>query len=98
MRSVLFSNMDNRYLYNDSFASGMNISNYRKAEMLDIEPIPEPEEGVPDFSEKRQFLVNVYLEVKREITHGSGPQTRFVNLVRETPETGWRIDSIGTGP
>jgi len=98
MRSVLFSNMDNRYLYNDSFASGMDISNYRKAELLDIEPIPEPKEGVPGFPEKRQFLVNVYLEVKREITHGSGPQTRFVNLVRETPETGWRIDSIGTGP
>ncbi len=98
MRSILFSNMDNRYLYNDSFASGMGISNYRKAELLDIEPIAEGEEGVPGFPEKRQFLVNVYLEVKREITHDSGPQTRFVTLVRETSETGWRIDSIGTGP
>jgi len=45
-------------------------SSHRKAELLDIEPISKPEEGVPDFPEKRQFLVNVYLEVKREITHG----------------------------
>ncbi|WP_274377059.1 DUF4829 domain-containing protein [Natranaerobius thermophilus] len=37
-------------------------------------------------------------EVSEIITHDSGKQTRFMTLIKETPEIGWRIQGVGTGP
>ena len=98
LRSILFSNMDNRYLYNDGFHEIMGLSNYTAAKLLDIRPV-----NIRDYSsntdvEKRQYQVTVDLKMKKEMTHVSGLQTRFINMVKETPQTGWRIDGIGTGP
>lgn len=45
-----------------------------------------------------RYRVDVDLEVKKPITYDSGSQTRFFVLVEETPETGWRLKEVGTGP
>ncbi len=98
LRRILFANMDNRYLYNDGFHKIMGLSNYTAAELLEIEPMAIPENTSDTGAEKRQYQVTVDLKVKKEMTHVSGPQTRFIHVVKETPQTGWRIDGIGTGP
>nr|MDA8096340.1 DUF4829 domain-containing protein [Clostridia bacterium] len=91
----LFSNMDNRFLYNPGWDNEY-LRNVTSARVLSIQPLERP--GLSDSPETLCYGVDVDLQVKQPVTHGSGPQTRFVTLVRETPETGWRIDGCGTGP
>ncbi|ACB84655.1 DUF4829 domain-containing protein [Natranaerobius thermophilus] len=99
LRSYLFSNMDNRELYNQSFNQGVigGLYNIESVELLEVEK-QEHYETNHDSRDKKQFKVTVDKTVKDKITHGSGKQPRFMTLVRETPETGWRISGIGTGP
>ncbi|NPV71722.1 MAG: DUF4829 domain-containing protein [Firmicutes bacterium] len=91
----LFSNMDNRGLYNPGFDQGMlgllNTTAARVEGVKKMEGTSVPEGCV-------MYQVVVDLTVEQPITHGSGLQPRFVSLRRETPDTGWRIDGIGTGP
>lgn len=105
----LFSNMDNRFLYNPAGDTLENeyLHNVTSAHVLEIKPLALPERpGLPESRdsgsggspESLRYVVEVDLQVKRFVTHGSGPQMRFVTLVRETSETGWRIDASGTGP
>ena len=103
MRSYLFANMDDKEIYNRSFEDVYpdGLKNTTSAKVLDIVPLENLEElEGDDASEQRElrYRADVDLEVKVPITHDSGPQTRFVVLVEETPETGWRIKGTGTGP
>lgn len=91
----LFSNMDNHSLYNPGWDNEY-LRNVTSAGVLNIQPLERS--GFSDSPGTLHYGVNVDLQVKEPVTHGSGPQTRFVTLVRETPETSWRIDGCGTGP
>ena len=99
IRSFLFSNMDNELIYNQRFQDAAigGLNNIKSVELLDIEK-QEPVESRQDLRDKKQFRVTLDKEVRITITHRSGEQPRFMTLVRETPETGWRIKGIGTGP
>ncbi len=101
LSSLLFSNMDNNLLYNQSyennFLGSSGLSNITAAEVLEIERWEAIEEiHYPPGTQV--YEVNVNLEVEIPVTYESGPQTRFISLSKETPATGWRIDAIGTGP
>jgi len=99
IRSFLFSNMDNELIYNQRFQDATigGLANIKSVELLDIEE-QEPRESQHDLRDKKRFRVTLDKEVRSTITHGGGEQSRFMTLVKETPETGWRIKGIGTGP
>ena len=92
--------MDNNTLYNPDFKDDEadGFSNITGAEVLSIEALPEGSFGRNDPPGARLYQVEVDLRVRRPVTYDSGPQPRFILMVRETRATGWRIESIGTGP
>ena len=96
LTGYLFANMDNELLYNPNFgdeeATGWsNILSAQVTEMHKLNP-PDSEEN------QVSYQVKVELQVKEEITFKSGLQTLFLTLKRESADTGWRIESISTGP
>ena len=91
----LFSNMDNNKLYNQDYPAG-GLKNITRARVISLKHLPEGEKNYPPGT--LLYQVEVDLGVRRFITHESGPQRRFITLRKETAATGWRIESIGTGP
>lgn len=94
------SNMDNRRLYNDGFGEerGAGLANFLSVKLVNIERKEEFERPEIGYGNARCYLVSV--EQQRRIQAG-GPDGRsgyFVVMKQETPETGWRIYGIGTGP
>lgn len=98
LSQYLFSNMDNNFLYNPGFRDGEadGLGNITSARVISIKRAEGAERGLGPG--RREYAVNVDLQVKRTITHESGPQPRFIILSQETPVTGWRIEFMGTGP
>ncbi|HZK24128.1 MAG TPA: DUF4829 domain-containing protein [Oscillospiraceae bacterium] len=95
LSSYLFSNLDNYYLMNPEYEAYDGFANITSASVIKIEPYSLNSEQ----SEELLFYqVTVDLEVKEPMTFESGSQTRFIHLKQESPQTGWRISSIGTGP
>lgn len=96
--SYLFNNMDNNRLYNYSFAiNDANwISNITRAKVVNIQPYSSPAEK--QLPVVKTYVVTVDLNVRRLITFDSGRHIFFITLMRETPTTGWRIDSISSSP
>lgn len=96
----LFANMDNNTLHNPDFEDDEadGFSNIIGAEVLSIETLPRGSFGRNDPPGARLYQVEVDLKVRQPVTYDSGPQPRFILMVRETPATGWRIESVGTGP
>ena len=95
LSSYLFSNMDNYYLMNPGYEINDGVGNITSASVVKIEPYSLDSE---QYEELLFYQVTVDLEVKEPITFESGRQTRFIYLKQESPSTGWRILSIGTGP
>ena len=80
---------------NPGYEINDGVGNITSASVVKIEPYSLDSEQ----SEELLFYqVTVDLEVKEPITFESGRQTRFIYLKQESPSTGWRILSIGTGP
>ena len=103
MRSYLFANIKDKEIYNRSFEDAYpdGFKNITSAKVSDIVPLENQDElECDDASGQKElrYRVDVDLEVKKSITYDSGPQTRFIVLVEETPETGWRVKEVGTGP
>jgi len=102
LATSLFANMDNRFLYNPGFRDYdvAGLANITSARVIAIRRQERFEENFRrDYPPgTRIYEVRVDLQVREPVTFESGPQTRFVTLRRETPATGWRIESIGTGP
>jgi len=96
--SYLFNNMDNNRLYNYSYATNDAdwINNINRAKIINIQPCNRPAQE--DQSVVKTYVVIVDINVKRLITHDSGRQVLYITLRRETPTTGWRIDSISPAP
>ena len=94
----LSNNMDNNFLFNTGYPEkkSRGMSNTTAAKVISIKKL-EGSLGNPRPG-WREYAVKVDLQVKQPITHGNGPQTRFIILSQEPPTMGWRIDSIGTGP
>lgn len=95
--SYLFLSMNNNFLYNPSY--GVNekygLGNIARARLISAD-VGEPKAGYPPGSLLCTVVVD--LNVKRPVTYDSGRQTRFIIVRKETERTGWRIESIGTGP
>lgn len=92
----LFANMDNELLYNPGFGDEevTGWSNIISAQVMEMHKLNPPDSAENQVS----YEVKVELQVKEEITFKSGVQTLFITLKRESAESGWRIESIGTGP
>ena len=96
--SYLFMNMDNNRLYNPSYAAdgkSDGLSNIAGARLVSVK-VSEPKSGYPPGSVLCTAVLD--LKVKRPVTYDSGRHTRFVIVRKETERTGWRIESVGTGP
>jgi hypothetical protein len=96
LTTYLFSNMDNRYLYNFGYETAIDdgFGNMKSAKVINIEQM----EHLENDEDVRIYAVLVDIDVKQPITHDSGEQHRFIRLTQETPENGWRIEACGTGP
>lgn len=98
LTQYLFNNMDNNLLFNPGYRDSDldGLANITAARVLSIGKPAYTDAGSP--RETRIYPVKVELKVRHAVTYNSGPQVRFLTLRRETSATGWRIESIGTGP
>lgn len=96
LTTYLFSNMDNRYLFNQGFETVFDdgLGNINSSKVIKIDRMEQLETD----KDVRKYAVIVDIDVKQPITHESGEQHRFINLTQETPYNGWRIEAMGTGP
>ena len=94
--NYLSSNMDNNRLinqgFNDVFSDGEQ--NVKSAKLLDVQEMS----GIDNGSGTVEYAVTVDYQFKKEITSASGEQPRFIILKKESDQSGWRIQSEGTGP
>ncbi len=92
LSNFLFDDLPPTNLYKQGFPapSGSIVS----ARVLELRPVDTSGRS----QRTKAFEVRVDLKVKENVASGNGPSTRFLNLVQETPTTGWRLDSQGTGP
>jgi len=88
----LSSNMNNQYLFNTD-EDGIDY-NIKSAKLLEIKEI----KGLNNEPGVLEYMVEVDFDFKKSITSDDGVQPRFVILKKETEKSGWRINSIGTGP
>lgn len=91
----LSTNMDNNKLYNRRykgvFVDGYN--NVKRARLLEIKkPAMKNTDGSIEYSVTADYEFGAF------VTSRGGVEHRFVILKKETPRSGWRIDSIGSGP
>jgi hypothetical protein len=100
-RSRLFGylgmNMDNTRLHNEGFAEehGKGFANFISIKVRDV-GLASEKLGVRGHPDLYYAAVEQY---RKELAGGpDGPSGYFVTVRQETPETRWRIDSIGTGP
>ena len=88
----LSSNLNNYYLFNKD--SGKKNNNIKRAKLLGIEEM----EGIENEQGVLEYYVEVDFDFKETITSEDGVGPRFITLKKESEKSGWRIDSIGTGP
>lgn len=97
----LASNMDVDRLYNDGFgeSEGRGLGNFISVKFLGAERAEEFER-TEYYSARGLRCYYVSVDQHRKVLAGNsdGQSGYFVTMVQETPETGWRIESIGTGP
>ena len=88
----LSSNLNNQYLFNKN--EDKIDYNIKSANLLEINELKESrnEPGV------LEYQVKVELDFKKFITSEDGICTRFIIMKKETEQSGWRIEGIGTGP
>lgn len=90
------SNMDDRLLHNDGFGEehGKGLANFISVRLTAITRCEEFERDEAGYGGAQCYSVAV--EQERRVS--AGGDGYFVVMRRETPETGWRIHSIGSGP
>lgn len=88
--------MDNNYLYNRSYPE---VFPNGETELKDVKllEISKPT-GWTNPDRIIEFGVTVDYGFSFFAGSERGVQRRFIILKKETPRSGWRIDSIGTGP
>jgi hypothetical protein len=90
--------MDSTRLYNDGFPDkeGDGLSNFISIKVRHVKLAEEA--GAVLRGEPNLYYASV--EQHREVLAGGpdGLSGYFIRMRQETPETGWRIDGIGTGP
>jgi hypothetical protein len=86
--SYLSGNMGFSDLYNKGFPTDTNIN---KARLIKIG-------NSRDENNYKVYPVKVDFDFKKMITSEDGPQSRFVEVEKESENIGWRINGIGTGP
>lgn len=89
-------NMDNNLLYNVNFGNAYlgEDTNLNSAKLLGL----RKNEGIPKPDGIIEYEATVDFNFKEVITSENGVQTRFVLFKKETEKSGWRIESVGTGP
>jgi len=95
--NYLSYHMDNRSLHSDGFGeeTGRGLGNYISVQVTGItrqESFERPEAGYGDM---RCYSVGVKQE---RIVVAGNEGGYFISMKEETPETGWRLYGIGTGP
>jgi hypothetical protein len=88
----LSSNLNNNYLFNKN-ESEIDY-NIKRAKLLEIKEL----KGFNNEPGVLEYQVSVDFDFKKFITADDGVWPRFVILKKETEKSGWRIDSVGTGP
>ena len=92
----LSANMDNNYLYNQSYTEAFPDG---ETELKDVKLLEISETtGWTNPDRIMEFGVTVDYGFSFFARSENGVQRRFVILKKETPRSGWRIDGIGTGP
>ncbi len=92
----LAMNMDNNNLFNkdfkDAYVDGdQNVKSVKFIKVREMKGIDNPV-GVVEYEATIDFTF------KKVITSDDGVQPRFLMLKKESEKSGWRIESIGTGP
>lgn len=92
----LAMNMDNNNLFNkdfkDAYVDGdQNVKSVKFIKVREMKGIDNPV-GVVEYEATIDFTF------KKVITSDDGVQSRFIMLKKESEKSGWRIESIGTGP
>ncbi len=95
--SYLAINMDDNRLFNDGFGDevGKGLGNFVSVKLLKVTRQEQFEREEAGYGDVRCY--SVALEQERRVAAGS-PGGYFMTMKQETPLTGWRIYSIGTGP
>lgn len=108
----LTANMDDHKLYNDRWV-GYGPDNVISSKLLKIEPWNNPYDtpysesiNQPPYNEyynrkisqSKKFVIQADMQYKEEITNNNGKNRFFITLVKETPNSPWEIDGIGSGP
>lgn len=93
LSNYLSSNMDNNNLFNKGFNDD-GEQNTKSAKFIKLREMKDRinPDGVVEYE------ATVNFRFKKVITSDDGVQSRFVILKKESEKSGWRIDSIGTGP
>ena len=89
-------NMDNNLLmnagYNNAYMDGeQNVKSAKFISLQEASGFGNPKGTV-------EYAVTIDFKFNKEITSNNGKQTRFIVLKKESDQSGWRIDSEGTGP
>ncbi len=92
----LAMNMNNNNLFNKDFKNAyvdgdQNVKSVKLIKIRNMKGIDNPA-GVVEYEATIDF------RFKKVITSDDGVQSRFIMLKKESEKSGWRIESIGTGP
>lgn len=98
--NYIASNMDDRRLYNEGFGEdrGEGLANFLSVKLVKVEREEGFERAEIGYGDARCY--SVVVDRRRRVVAGGpdGLSGYFVVMKQETPETGWRIFSVGTGP
>lgn len=94
LTTYLFRNMDNHFLYNPDYETVFDdgLGNIKSVQLKNI----ERKEQFENDEDVRIYAVTVDIDFNQPITHESGEQHYLIKIIRETPNSGWRIESEGT--
>jgi len=88
--------MDNNLLmnagYNNAYMDGEQ--NVKSAKFISL----QEGSGFGNPKGTAEYAVTIDFKFNKETTSNNGKQTRFIILKKESDQSGWRIDSEGTGP
>lgn len=94
--NYLSSNMDNNVLMNKDYSAAFvgGEQNIKSAKVIELKEM----KGMDNPTGMVEYSVKIDLRFRKEITSSNGKQMRFIILKKESEKSGWRIQSVGTGP
>lgn len=111
--SYIWMNMKDSELYSDNWDADSFTSNILSVKVLKIQPYSNPydtpyNESIKEssdynvtnrkISQYKMFTVELNMQFKQVITNDNGKNKFFICLVKETSDSPWEIDGMGTGP